>query len=208
MSPSVGYGGSGPAAGGGGGAVHEVPAILLQKIPESDLHSLASLVHVQLGQIVRNSAVAVVMTNCSRLKQFHCNSCPDLRYENCRGRRTQLVLLLCLSSSSSSPSQGRGPPPLLDARRLPGRPRVLLHLRGASFDLRRLSLHRGHLPHARSLRQPHPMGRRLRGDTECRADRPREQLRGGDPLRLSLVRPKVLLCRGRSRSRTSCWRRR
>ena len=206
MSPSVGYGGSGPAAGGGGGAGHEVPAILLQAIPESDLHSLASLVHVQLGQIVRNSAVAVVMTNCSRLKQFHCNSCPDLRYDNFRGTRTQFVLLPCISFFSSPSPQGRGPPALLDARRLPARPRVLLHLRGASFDLRRLSLHRGHLPRARPLRQPHPMGRRLRGDSECRAHRPREQLRRGDPLRLSLVRPKVLLCRGRGRK--SGWRRR
>ena len=76
MSPSVGYGGNGPAAGGQG---HEVPAILLQPIPVPDLHSLSSLVHVQLGQIVRNSAIAVVMINCSKLKQFHCNSCPDLR---------------------------------------------------------------------------------------------------------------------------------
>lgn len=78
MSPCVGYGGNGPTAGGAG---HEVPGILLQPIPESDLHSLGSLVHVQLGQIVRNSAVAVVLINCSKLKQFHCNSCPDLRYE-------------------------------------------------------------------------------------------------------------------------------
>ena len=86
MSPCVGYGGNGPAAGGAG---HEVPAILLQPIPESDLHSLSSLVHVQLGQIVRNSAVAVVMINCSKLKQFHCNSCPDLRQDHSREQLQQ-----------------------------------------------------------------------------------------------------------------------
>ena len=97
MSPCVGYGGNGPAAGGAG---HEVPAILLQPIPESDLHSLSSLVHVQLGQIVRNSAVAVVMINCSKLKQFHCNSCPDLRQDHFREQLQQPSTAHLVASSS------------------------------------------------------------------------------------------------------------
>ncbi len=40
--------------------------------------SLANLVHVQLGQVVRNSAVAILLGQCPRLKHLHCNHCPDL----------------------------------------------------------------------------------------------------------------------------------
>ena len=179
MSPSVGYGGNGPAAGGAG---HEVPAILLHPIPECDLHSLASLVHVQLGQIVRNSAVAVVMINCSKLKQFHCNSCPDLRYIRPFVNNFSSEALLVSSkdlwhaslANDLFVSQGRGPSSVLDARRLPGCPGVLLHLRGTAFDLRRVPVPRRHLPGAWSPRQPHPLGRRLRRNTECCARRSRE----------------------------------
>ncbi|TRY72356.1 hypothetical protein TCAL_01007 [Tigriopus californicus] len=39
---------------------------------------LSSMVHIQLGQVVQNSAVSVILAFCPSLKHFHCNTCPDL----------------------------------------------------------------------------------------------------------------------------------
>lgn len=77
MSPPIVYGGGGGLDHYRGGGVDN-PS-LLHPIPAPDLHSLAALVHIQLGQIVRNSAVCVILVNCPKLKQLHCNRCPDLR---------------------------------------------------------------------------------------------------------------------------------
>jgi len=37
-----------------------------------------SLFHVQFGQMVQNSVIAVVLQNCPQLVNFHANNCPDL----------------------------------------------------------------------------------------------------------------------------------
>ena len=87
MSPPVVYGRNGGRRAAGAGD----PASLLRPIPPGvHLHSLATLVHVQLGQIVANSAVAAVLINCPRLKQLHCNSCPDLKYVSFCSKRVRL----------------------------------------------------------------------------------------------------------------------
>lgn len=44
----------------------------------SELSCLSNLVHVQLGQVVMNSAVSVILLNCPKLRHLHCNTCPDL----------------------------------------------------------------------------------------------------------------------------------
>ena len=41
--------------------------------------SLATLVYVQLGHLVANSAVSAILLNCPALKHFHCNKCHELR---------------------------------------------------------------------------------------------------------------------------------
>lgn len=46
--------------------------------PPLNLSSLSTLVHVQLGQVVQNNAVAAVLHHCPRLRHLHCNNCPDL----------------------------------------------------------------------------------------------------------------------------------
>ena len=60
MTPPVGYGGSPPT---------HAPS----------LNCLSTLVHVSLGQVVQNSAVSVMLTQCPSLRSLHCNNCPDLR---------------------------------------------------------------------------------------------------------------------------------
>jgi len=40
---------------------------------------LAHLVHVQLGQVVQNSAVRCLLAHSPRLRHLHCNTCPDLK---------------------------------------------------------------------------------------------------------------------------------
>ena len=40
--------------------------------------SLATLVHVQLGQVVQDSAVSTILQYCPQLRHLHCNKCPDL----------------------------------------------------------------------------------------------------------------------------------
>ena len=40
--------------------------------------SLKSLVYIQLGQVVQNTAVEAIIKHCPRLKHFHCNECPRL----------------------------------------------------------------------------------------------------------------------------------
>lgn len=41
--------------------------------------ALDTLVYVQLGQVVQNCAVTVILQYSPHLKQFHCNMCPDLQ---------------------------------------------------------------------------------------------------------------------------------
>jgi len=41
--------------------------------------ALDTLVHVQLGQNVQNSAISTIMSYCPHLRHIHCNRCPDLQ---------------------------------------------------------------------------------------------------------------------------------
>lgn len=41
--------------------------------------ALDTLVHVQLGQNVQNSAIATIISYCPHLRHIHCNRCPDLQ---------------------------------------------------------------------------------------------------------------------------------
>lgn len=50
-----------------------------QRLLTDNLHCLSTLVHVQLGQIVQNSAVSTLLLNCPNLKHLHANTCPDLK---------------------------------------------------------------------------------------------------------------------------------
>ena len=44
--------------------------------------ALDTLVHVQLGQNVQNSAISTILSYCPNLRHIHCNRCPDLQV-NC-----------------------------------------------------------------------------------------------------------------------------
>ena len=41
--------------------------------------ALDTLVHVQLGQNVQNSAISTILSYCPHLRHIHCNRCPDLQ---------------------------------------------------------------------------------------------------------------------------------
>ena len=41
--------------------------------------ALDTLVHVQLGQNVHNSAITTIISYCPNLRHIHCNRCPDLQ---------------------------------------------------------------------------------------------------------------------------------
>ena len=41
--------------------------------------ALDTLVHVQLGQNVQNSAITTIISHCPHLRHIHCNRCPDLQ---------------------------------------------------------------------------------------------------------------------------------
>lgn len=41
--------------------------------------ALDTLVHVQLGQSVQNSAISTILSCCPSLRHIHCNRCPDLQ---------------------------------------------------------------------------------------------------------------------------------
>jgi len=61
----------------------------------SNMPRLNTLVHVQFGLVVHNSAILVILLNCPNLKHLHANSCPDL---------TDADLSVCLSRMSHQSS--------------------------------------------------------------------------------------------------------
>lgn len=42
------------------------------------MHTLSSLIYVQIGQFVQNSALEHLLMHCPNLRHLHCNTCPDL----------------------------------------------------------------------------------------------------------------------------------
>ena len=95
MTRPVGYsGGTHPGmGGGGGGGAHcrggsrrggEGPSLPPPRHHPfgrgggGNCHGMANLVHVQLGQVVKNSAVEAILLNARMLEHLHCYTCPDL----------------------------------------------------------------------------------------------------------------------------------